>query len=203
MDCPVAAGSTPITPAPPKVWPLVEPLGVPVPVVLLPVPVLVPVLVPVVPLVEPVVEAVPFVESVPPAVLPNALPDPLAEPVLPNVEPEPEDPKLEPPKDEPPNEDPEFEPPEVEEPNPEEFAPPFMPDEPLGPTPAIGVAPPPAPVSGWPKNPIAMGALFWPNAIGFQSSLPVMGSVYFFLRNRMLFVFTSALMLGGYDPNLR
>ena len=45
-------------------------------------------------------------------------------------------------------------------------------DPPLGPMPAMVV-----PASGWPKKPIAVGALFWPYRTGFQSSLPVMGSM--------------------------
>src|SRR5580704_10173560 len=42
---------------------------------------------------------------------------------------------------------------------------------PPGPTPARG-PPMPRPPSGWPKKPIARGALFWPIMMGFQSSLP-------------------------------
>ena len=44
---------------------------------------------------------------------------------------------------------------------------------------------------------MASGVLFWPNMMGFQSSLPVMGSMYFLRRKRMLLVLTSASTLGG------
>src|ERR1700722_13862470 len=67
---------------------------------------------------------------------------------------------------------------------------------PPGPTPARG-PPMPRPPSGWPKKPIARGALFWPIMMGFQSSLPVIGSMYFLRRKRMLLVLTSASTLGG------
>src|SRR5271166_6577195 len=81
-------------------------------------------------------------------------------------------------------------------PPPVRLLPPGSPFPPLGPMPAT-VAPP----SGIPKKPMAVGALFSPNLIGFQSSLPVVRSVYFLRRKRMLFVFTSASTLGGYAPN--
>lgn len=41
------------------------------------------------------------------------------------------------------------------------------------------------PASGTPKNPNAVGALFWPKWIGRQSSLPVMGSLYLLRRKRI------------------
>ena len=69
---------------------------------------------------------------------------------------------------------------------------PATPFPPLGPMPATV-----EPVSGCPKKPIAVGALFWPNRTGFQSSTPVIGSVYLLRRKRMLLVFTSASTLGG------
>jgi hypothetical protein len=54
------------------------------------------------------------------------------------------------------------------------------------------------PASGCPKNPMAVGHLFWPNRIGFQSSLPVVGSTYFLRKKRILLVgLTSASMLDG------
>ena len=65
-------------------------------------------------------------------------------------------------------------------------------DPPLGPMPAMVV-----PASGWPKKPIAVGVLFWPYRTGFQSSLPVTGSMYFLRRKRISLVFTSASALGG------
>src|SRR5580692_2196356 len=66
---------------------------------------------------------------------------------------------------------------------------------PLGPIPAN--APQPVPLSGWPKKPIAIGVLFWQNMIGFQSSFPVIGSMYFLRRKRISLVLTSASRLGG------
>ncbi len=75
---------------------------------------------------------------------------------------------------------PNVEPPPKEEPNVEPDAPTPRPAPgevlpPLGPVPAIGVAPA-RPPSGWPKKPMARGALFCPKMMGFQSSLRVMGS---------------------------
>jgi len=61
--------------------------------------------------------------------------------------------------------------------------------------PALAVAPTPS--SGSPKKPMAVGALFCPRRIGFQSSFPVIGSAYRFRRKRMLLVMTSASMLVG------
>jgi hypothetical protein len=55
---------------------------------------------------------------------------------------------------------------------PPRLLPPGSPFPPLGPVPAIV-----EPASGTPKKPMAVGALFWPNLIGFQSSLPVVGSM--------------------------
>src|SRR5579863_7146582 len=74
---------------------------------------------------------------------------------------------------------------------------PAMPLPPCGPVPASGEPPMPTPPSGWPKKPMARGALFCPNMTGFQSSLPVMGSMYFLRRKRMLLVLTNASTLGG------
>ena len=51
---------------------------------------------------------------------------------------------------------------------------------PAGFTPA---RPGPARPSGFPKKPRASGALFCPNRMGFQSSLPVIGSVYRLRKN--------------------
>ena len=82
------------------------------------------------------------------------------------------------------------EPPKVEVP----AGPLIAPLPPLGPTPAMVEA---LPESGWPKKPIAVGVLFWPYRTGFQSSLPVMGSMYFLRRKRISLVFTSASALGG------
>lgn len=65
---------------------------------------------------------------------------------------------------------------------------------PLGPVPAMVEA---EPARGWPKKPIAVGALFCPKRMGFQSSLPVMGSMYFLRRKRISVVLTSASRLGG------
>ena len=45
---------------------------------------------------------------------------------------------------------------------------------PLGPMPARVEA---LPARGWPKKPMAVGVLLWPNRMGFQSSWPVMGSL--------------------------
>src|SRR5579872_2129093 len=59
---------------------------------------------------------------------------------------------------------------------------PAIPLPPEGPTPARVAA---LPARGWPKNPITVGVLFWPNMTGFQSSLPVIGSVYFLRRKWM------------------
>jgi len=87
--------------------------------------------------------------------------------------------------------------PEPEEPNPPipELLP--IPFPPLGPTPAITEPPAePAPAKGWPKNP-SVCVFAWPNMIGFQSCLPVVGSMYFLRRKRTSFVFTSASALGG------
>src|SRR5271157_889904 len=68
-----------------------------------------------------------------------------------------------------------------------------VPGAPGGPTPAIVERP-----SGCPKKPMAVGALFWPYRTGFQSSLPVVGSLYFLRRKRMLLVgLTRASTLGG------
>jgi len=103
-------------------------------------------------------------------------------PELPGVLP---DPKIElPPKADPPVED---------EPNEE----PPMPLVPLGPVPAI-TAPPaePAPAIGWPKKPVDC-VLASPKRIGFQSSLLVVGSMYFLRRKWMSLVLTSAFALGG------
>src|SRR6185437_814529 len=71
-----------------------------------------------------------------------------------------------------------------------------VPGPPPGPVPSIGPHPLVGP-RGSPKNPMAMGALFWQYRIGFQSSLPVVGSMYLLRRNRMSLVFTSASMFGG------
>src|SRR4051812_48244398 len=68
---------------------------------------------------------------------------------------------------------------------------------PPGPAPAITAPLNPAAPSGCPKNPIASGVFCCPNMMGFQSSLPVMGSTYFLRRKRMLLVLTSASILGG------
>src|ERR1035437_1940787 len=57
---------------------------------------------------------------------------------------------------------------------------------------------PPVPPIGCPKKPMTVGALFWPYRTGFQSSLPVVGSVYFLRRKRMLLVgLIRASTLGG------
>ncbi|MGD1064394.1 MAG: hypothetical protein ABR860_14130 [Terracidiphilus sp.] len=71
---------------------------------------------------------------------------------------------------------------------------PLRPLPPLGPIPAIDVAPP---ASGWPKKPMATGVLFWPKRTGFQSALLVMGSTYFLRRKRISLVLTRASALGG------
>ena len=169
------AGEKPMIPAPPKVCPvrpepvlpdeLVPELDVPVVVA---------------PAVVPVLPVLPVVPLVPPLSL-----DPAPLPDVPDVDVEPlplsDEEKIEaPPKGE--LEPVEFEPPNVEVPADPLF--PLRPLPPLGPTPAIVVA---WPESGWPKKPIAVGVLFWPNRTGFQSSLPVMGSMYF-LRRKADFV---------------
>jgi hypothetical protein len=121
---------------------------------------------------------------------------------------EPEEPKLDPdePKLEP--EDPKLEP---EEPKLEPEEPKLDPEdpklEPLESEPPEGFRPfalqfiiPPIrePAIAFPKNPMAVGALFWPSIIGFQSSLPVNGSTYFLRRKRMPLVgLTRASRLGG------
>src|ERR1035438_3515180 len=63
-----------------------------------------------------------------------------------------------------------------------------------------GVAPArpgPARPSGCPKKPMAIGALFCPNRMGFQSSLPVIGSVYRLRKNLIRLVLTRASTLVG------
>src|ERR1035438_8121975 len=63
----------------------------------------------------------------------------------------------------------------------------------VGPMPVIDVPP-----RGCPKKPMDIGALFWPNRTGFQSSLPVVGSAYFLRRKRILLVgLTRASTLVG------
>src|ERR1035437_1518487 len=82
----------------------------------------------------------------------------------------------------------------MDEPDPE---PPLIPFPPLGPIPAITEPPAePAPAIGWPKKP-SVWVLAWPKRMGFQSSLPVMGSGYFLRRKRISLVLTNASMLGG------
>jgi hypothetical protein len=49
---------------------------------------------------------------------------------------------------------------------------------------------PPAVMSGCPKKPRGRTCA-WPKSTGFQSALPVSGSVYFLRRNRSWFVSTS------------
>jgi len=198
MDCLGLAGEKPIIPAPPKVCPvkpepvlpdeLVPELDVPVPPVLP--------LVPPLSLVDPLLpdELVPELDVPVPPVLPLVPPlslvDPVPLPEVPLVDVEPlplfcEDEVEVPPEGE-------VDPPEVVVPVNPLFPPRPLP--PLGPTPAIVVA---LPESGWPKNPIAVGVLFWPYRTGFQSALPVMGSMYLLRRKRMLLVFTRASALGG------
>jgi len=191
-------------PAPPKVctdWPepvpepllpdeLVPELAVPV----LPELPLVPPLSPVEP--EPVLpdERVPEVVlpvlSVFPLIPPLSLVDPVPLPEVPLVDVEPLplfcDEEMEVPPEG------EVEPPVVEVPVDPLFT--LRPLPPLGPTPAIVVA---FPESGCPKKPIAVGVLFWPYRTGFQSSLPVMGSMYFLRRKRISLVFTRVSALGG------
>lgn len=57
---------------------------------------------------------------------------------------------------------------------------------------------PPTPPIACPKKPMTVGALFWPNRTGFQSSLPVVGSAYFLRIKRILLVgLTRASTLVG------
>lgn len=190
MDSLELLGEKPMMPPPPKVCP-VRPVPDPVPV---PEPELSP------PAFEPVVPELPdeLEESVE---VSSALATGEEQPDEPN--PEPDDPKDEPedPNDEP--EDPKEEPDDPEEPNVEP-----EPDEPnmeLLPVEVGQLRPKPPPMPpmvepmiGCPKNPIAVGALFWPRWMGFQSSLPVIGSVYLLRRKRILLVgLISASMLGG------
>ena len=70
---------------------------------------------------------------------------------------------------------------------------PLIPLPPLGPVPAMVEA---EPARGWPKKPMAVGVLFWPKRMGFQSSLPVMGSMYFLRRKRISLVLTRASDVG-------
>ena len=138
------------------------------------------------------VEPVPLVPEVDPGVLP--LDPELLEPnieLLPIDDPKEEFPKL----DEEPrlDDDPKLE----GEPNPEELEPdpPFIPPFPLGPMPPA-IIPPDPPVSGWPKKP-RVCVLACPHRTGFQSSLPVVGSMYFLRRKRISLVFTRAFWFGG------
>src|SRR5580698_2305348 len=167
MDCFELAGSKPMTPAPPKVWPVWPVAPVPLPVApggVLP------------------LESEPLV-GVPPVELLLVLelsvgPEGVAVVLLFELDESKEEPL-----------------PTPGEPNPPTPAPfiPGTPLPPLGPMPPIEL-----PVaSGCPKNPMAMGTLFWPNMIGFQSSLPVIGSIYFLRRKRMSLVLTSASAEGG------
>src|SRR5581483_5447386 len=80
-----------------------------------------------------------------------------------------------------------------------EDVPPLSPLAPLSPLPPLGPMPASAlPVArGCPKNPMAIGTLFCPKRTGFQSSLPVIGSIYRLRRKRISLVFTSASALGG------
>ena len=115
--------------------------------------------------------------------------EPKLEPEEPKLEPEEpklelEEPKLEP---EEPNMELELSP---EEPGPDVLSP-LMPQ--FCPIPPIV-----EPANGCPKNPIAVGALFWPNRMGLHSSFPVVGSMYFLRRKRILLVgLISASGLGG------
>lgn len=129
--------------------------------------------------------------------------DPKLDPEEPKLEPEdpkldPEDPKLEP-------DDPKLEP-EDPKPVPEEL-PPVAPEPDWSPlatgTPFASVVvvaatayiellviPTPAVISGCPKKPSGRTCAC-PKNTGFQSALPVIGSVYLFRRNRIWFVSTS------------
>lgn len=73
-----------------------------------------------------------------------------------------------------------------------------LPEEPPTPFPPLGPVPASVePAIGCPKKPIAVGVLFCPKRTGFQSSLPVVGSIYRLRRKRISLVFTSASMFGG------
>ena len=95
----------------------------------------------------------------------------------------PEEPKLDEPKleepmlEEPKLEEPMLEEPKLEEPRPEELSP-FMPQ--FAPMPPISEL-----AMGLPKKPKAVGCLFWPMWMGFHSSFPVEGSMYFLRRKRI------------------
>jgi hypothetical protein len=181
MDCFWLAGETPMMPAPPKVCPL-NPVPLPEVPEDEPPPAVVPSVLPEdpeAPLVPDPFELLVELELVP-------LLDPLLEEsdelklneeLLPNVLPLDGEPKTElPPKVLPLV--PEEEKGEEEDepkglPPGEVMLPLFGMFPPLGPMPAIV----PPVLRGWPKKPIAVGTLFCPNMTGFQSSLPVIGSM--------------------------
>ncbi len=109
------------------------------------------------------------------------------EPIPDEPNPEPEEPKPEP--DEPNPEEPIPEEPKPEEPSPDALSP-LAPQ--LVPMPPIIEL-----VRGFPKNPYTVGNLFWPMRMGLHSFLPVVGSMYFLRRKRILLVLTSASTFIG------
>ncbi len=90
--------------------------------------------------------------------------------------------------------EPKTEPPLPEEPNPFPTGiAPAMPLPPMGAVPGNGE---PATMRGSPKKPMVSGVWFCPSWIGFQSSLPVVGSRYRVLRNLISLVFTDVTLFS-------